>query len=326
MRSIRLPRRAFLQLAAGAVTLPAIHAEAGTYPSRSARIIVGFAPGGGNDIVGRLMAQWLSDRLGQQFIVDNRPGAGTNIAAEIVIGSAPDGYNLLLAGIPNAVNATLYRKLNFDFIRDTTPIVGVMSIPNAMVVNPSFPAKTLAEFVAYAKANPGKVNMASPGIGSGGHLSGELFKYMAGIDLTHVPFRGNGPALVALLGGQVDVLFPSISSARSYVSDGKLRVLGVTSAKRADALPDAPAIGEVIEGYDMVAWYGLVGPKGLASDITDKLNREVNLALVDPGIKARLAANEGTPMGGTSADFEALIANETRKWSKVITAAHLSAD
>jgi tripartite-type tricarboxylate transporter receptor subunit TctC len=323
-----LPRRAFLQLAASAVALPAVKSAsaADTYPSRSARVIVGFAPGGGNDIVGRLMAQWLSDRLGQPFIVDNRPGAGTNIAAELVINSPPDGYNILLAGIPNAVNATMYRKLNFDFIRDTTPIVGVMSIPNAMVVNPTFPARTLDEFVAYAKANPGKVNMASPGVGSGGHLSGELFKYLAGVDLTHVPFRGNGPALVALLGGQVDVLFPSISSASKYVKDGKLRAIGVTSAKRAEALPDVPAIGEVVKDYDMVAWYGFVGPKGTPANVVDKINKEINLALADPGIKARLAANEGTSMGGSSADFERLIADETKKWAKVITAAHLAID
>ena len=205
-----LPRRTFLHLAAGAAVLPALSpfARAESYPSRPVRLIVGFAPGGGNDIVARLMGQWLSDRLGQQFIVENRPGAGTNIAAELVITAAPDGYTLLLAGIPNAVNATLYHKLTFNFIRDTTPIVGIASVPNVMLTNPSFPAKTLAEFIAYAKANPGKVNMASPGIGSGGHLSGELFKYLAAVDLTHVPFRGNGPALAALLGGQVDVLFP----------------------------------------------------------------------------------------------------------------------
>ena len=207
---MKLPRRTFLHLAAGAAVLPALprSARAKSYPSRPVRLIVGFAPGGGNDIVARLMGQWLSDRLGQQFVVENKPGAGTNIAAELVITAAPDGYTILLAGVPNAVNATLYHRLSFNFIRDTTPIVGIASVPNVMLVNPAFPAKTLPEFIAYAKANPGKVNMASPGIGSGGHLSGELFKYLAGVDLTHVPFRGNGPALAALLGGQVDALFP----------------------------------------------------------------------------------------------------------------------
>ncbi len=323
-----LPRRTFLHFAAGAAVLPALSpfARAESYPSRPVRLIVGFAPGGGNDIVARLMGQWLSDHLGQQFIVENRPGAGTNIAAELVITTAPDGYTLLLAGIPNAVNATLYHKLTFNFIRDTTPIVGIASVPNVMLTNPSFPAKTLAEFIAYAKANPGKVNMASPGIGSGGHLSGELFKYLAAVDLTHVPFRGNGPALAALLGGQVDVLFPPVAASIKYIKAGKLRGLGVTSAKRADTLPDMPAIGEVVPGYAMVAWYGFVGPKGTPDDVVDKINKEINVALADPQIKERIATLGGTTIGGSPADFEKLIVDETDKWAKVVPAAHMTAD
>jgi len=323
-----MPRRTFLHLAAGAALMPATStfARAAGYPSRPVRLIVGFAPGGGNDLVARLMAQRLSEKLGQQFVVENKPGAGTNIAAELVLHSAPDGYTLLLAGIPNAVNATLYHKLNFNFLRDTTPIVGILSIPNVMMVNPKFPAKTLQEFIAYAKASPGKVNMASPGVGSGGHLSGEMFKYLADVNLTHVPFRGNGPALVALLGGQVDVLFPPISAAEKYIKAGTLRALGVTSAKRAPALPDVPAIGEVVKGYDMVAWYGFVAPKGTPAEVVASINKESNAALTDSVIKARIATFGGTIMGGTPAEFETFIANETAKWTKVVTAAHMSAD
>jgi tripartite-type tricarboxylate transporter receptor subunit TctC len=325
---MKLRRRTFLHLAAGAAVLPTLSrfARAQSYPSRPVRLIVGFAPGGGNDIVARLMGQRLSDRLGQQFVVENKPGAGTNIAAELVITAAPDGYTILLAGVPNAVNATLYHKLSFNFIRDTTPILGIASVPNVMLVNPAFPAKTLPEFIAYAKANPGKVNMASPGIGSGGHLSGELFKYLAGVDLTHVPFRGNGPALAALLGGQVDVLFPPIAASIKYIEAGKLRGLGVTSAKRADTLPDVPAIGEVVPGYAMVAWYGFAGPKGTPAEVVDKINKEVNAALADPKIRERIVALGGTIIGGSPAKFGKLIADETEKWAKVIPAAHMTAD
>ena len=325
---MELRRRAFLRLAASAAVLPALPpiARAESYPSRTVRLVVGFAPGGGNDIVARLMAQWLSDRLGQQFIVENRPGAGTNIAAEFVITSAADGYTLLLVGVPNAVNATLYHKLGFNFIRDTTPIVGIASVPNVMLVNPSFPAKTLNDFIAYAKADPGKVNMASPGIGSGGHLSGELFKYMADVDLTHVPFRGNGPALTALLGGQVDVLFPPIAASIKYIETRKLVGLGVTSANRAETLPQIPAIGEVVPGYAMVAWYGVSGSKGTPVDVVEKINKKVNAALADPQIKARIADLGGTLMGGSPADFGKFIADETEKWAKVVPAAHMTAD
>ena len=325
---MKLHRRSLLRLAAGVVALPALSSsgEAEGYPSRPTRVIVGFAPGGGNDIVARLMAQWLSDRLGQSFVVENRPGAGTNIATEFVIGAAPDGYTLLLAGIPNAVNATLYQKLNFNFMRDTTPIVGIASIPNVMLINPSFPAKTLSDFIAYAKANPGKVNMASPGVGSGGHLSGELFKYLAGVDLVHVPFRGNGPALTALLGGQVDVLYPPSAASIQYIESGKLLGLGVTGAKRADTLPQIPAIGELVPGYAMDAWYGLSGPKGTPAEVITKINKEVNAALADPQIKARIADLGGTTIGGSPADFAKYIADETEKWAKVVPAAHMTAE
>jgi tripartite-type tricarboxylate transporter receptor subunit TctC len=325
---VKIHRRTLLRLAAGAVALPALSSlgKAEGYPSRPTRVIVGFAPGGGNDIVARLIAQWLSDRLGQPFIVENRPGAGTNIATEFVIGAAPDGYTLLLAGIPNAVNATLYQKLNFNFTRDTTPIVGIASVPNVMLINPSFPAKTLPDFIAYAKANPGKVNMASPGVGSGGHLSGELFKYLAGVDLVHVPFRGNGPALTALLGGQVDVLYPPIAASIQYIESGKLVGLGVTGAKRAETLPRIPAIGEFVPGYAMDAWYGLSGPKGTPADIITKINKEVNAALADPQIKARIADLGGTAIGGSPADFGKYIADETEKWAKVVPAAHMTAE
>ena len=325
---MKLHRRALLRLVAGATVLPVIScfARAQSYPSRPARLIVGFAPGGGNDVVSRLVAQWLSDRLGQQFIVENRPGAGTNIAAEFVITAVPDGYTLLLAGVPNAVNATLYHNLNFNFLRDTTPIVGIASVPNVMLINPSFPAKTLPEFIAYAKTNPGKVNMASPGIGSGGHLSGELFKFLAGVDLVHVPFRGNGPALTALLGGQVDVLFPPIAASIQYIEAGKLRGLGVTSAKRADTLPQIPAIDEFVPGYAMEAWYGLSGPKGTPAEVVEKINKEVNGALADPQIKTRIADLGGKTIGGSPADFEKFIADETEKWAKVVIAAHMTAD
>ena len=325
---MQLARRSFLQFAAGAAALPALSrfALADTYPSRPVRLIVGFAPGGGNDLVARLMGQWLSDKLGQQFVVENKPGAGTNIAAELVISAPPDGYTLLLAGVPNAVNATLYHKLSFNFMRDTVPIVGIMSVPNVMMVNPSFPAKTLKDFVAYAKANPGKVNMASPGVGSGGHLSGEMFMYLADVKLTHVPFRGNGPALAALLGGQVDVLFPPIAASKKYIQAGKLRALGVTSAKRAETLPNVPAIGEVVPGYAMVAWYGFVGPKGTPADVVPIINKETNAALEDSKIKARIADFGGTIMGGTPAEFGKFIAEETERWAKVVTAARMSAD
>src|SRR5258705_3914026 len=298
---MKFPRRTFLHLAAGAAALPAVSriATAQAYPSRPVRWIVGFAPGGGNDIVARLMGQWLSERLGQPFVVDNRPGGGANIATEAVVNAPPDGYTLLMAGIPNATNATLYPNLKFNFIRDIMPVVGILRIPSVMVVHPSFPAKTLAEFLAYAKANPGKINMASPGTGSGGHLSGELFKLQAGVDLVHVPFRGNGPALTALIGGQVDVLFPSPPSSIEHIRAGQLRGLAVTSATRSQALPDLPTIGELVPGYEMTAWFGVGVPKGTPADVIDKLNKEINAALVDPRLQARFVSEAGMVIGGS---------------------------
>jgi tripartite-type tricarboxylate transporter receptor subunit TctC len=288
---VKLPRRTFLHLAASAATLPlaASIAEAQAYPSRPVRLVVGFAPGGGNDIVARLIAQSLSERTGQQFFVENRPGAGTNIATEIVVNAAPDGYTLLLTGVPNAYNAALYHKLNFVFVRDIVPVAGVARGPLVMLVHPSVPAKTVPEFIAYAKANPGKINMASSGIGGGGHLAGELFKMLAGVNLVHVPFRGNGPALTALLGAQVELLFPSLASSIAYIKSGQLRGLGVTAATRSDAVPDLPAVGEFVPGYDVDAWYGVGAPKGTPAGIVEKLHKEISASLADPTLKARFA-------------------------------------
>ena len=325
---MKLLRRQFLHLAAGATALPAISrvARAQAYPSRPVHWIVGFAPGGGNDIVARLMGQWLSERLGQPFVIENRPGAGTNIATEVVVNAPPDGYTLLLAGIPNAFNASLFGKLNFDFIRDIAPVAGIMRVPDVMVVNPSVPANTVPEFIAYAKANPGKVNMASAGTGGGTHLAGELFKIMAGVNLMHVPYRSNGYALTALLGGQVDVLFPSLSSSIEYIRTGKLRGLAVTIAMRSEALPDLPTVSEFVPGYEISAWYGVGAPKGTAAEVIDKLNREINVILADPNAKARLADLGGTPLVGSPADFGKYIADETEKWGKVIQALNIKAD
>jgi tripartite-type tricarboxylate transporter receptor subunit TctC len=323
-----LGRRKFLHLAAGAAALPAVSrvARAQAYPTRPVRWIVGFAPGGGNDIIARLMGQWLSERLGQQFVIENRPGAGTNIATEVVVNAPPDGYTLLLAGIPNAFNASLFGKLNFNFIRDIAPVAGIIRMPLVMVVNPSVPANTVPEFIAYAKANPGKVNMASAGTGGGTHLAGELFKTMAGVNLVHVPYRSNGPALVALLGGQAEVLFPSLSSSIEYIRTGKLRGLAVTTAMRSEAMPELPTVGEFVPGYEISAWYGAGAPKGTPTEVIDKLNREINEILADPKAKARLADLGGTVLAGSPADFGKFIADETEKWGKVIRAANIKAE
>jgi tripartite-type tricarboxylate transporter receptor subunit TctC len=325
---MKLPRRQFLRLTAGAAALPAASrmASAQAYPSRPVRWIVGFAPGGGNDIVARLMGQWLSERTGQPFIIENRPGGGTNIATEAVVNAAPDGYTLLLAGLPNASNAALFGKLNFNFIRDITPAAGIIHIPNVLVLNPSVPAKAVPEFIAYAKARPGKINMASAGNASAGHLSGELFKMMAGVSLVHVPYRGNGPALTDLLGGQVEVSFPSLPSSIEYIKAGKLRGLAVTSAKRSEALPDLPTIGEYIPGYEMSAWFGVGVPRGTPTEVIDKINNEVNAALADPRMKARFTDLGGIVIGGSPADFGKLIADETEKWAKVVRAANIKAE
>jgi len=326
--AMKLPRRQFLLLTSGAAALSAASriATAQTYPSRPVRWIVGFAAGGGNDIVARLIGQWLSERTGQQFFIENRPGAGTNIATEVVVNAPPDGYTLLLVGLPNASNASLFNKLSFNFIRDITPIAGIMRVPNVLVVNPSVPAKTVPEFIAYAKSNPGKVNMASAGTGSGSHLAGELFKMMAGINLVHVPYRGNGPAITALLGGQVEVLFPPPTGSIAFIKTGKLHALAVTSAIRSEALPDLPTIGEFIPGYEMSAWYGVGAPKRTPAEVIDKINKEINAGLADSEMKARLAEQGGVAIAGSPVDFGKLIAEETEKWGKVVRAANIKAD
>jgi tripartite-type tricarboxylate transporter receptor subunit TctC len=320
---MKLPRRHFLHLAAGAAALPAVSriGWAQSYPTRPVRLIVGFAPGGPNDIVARLIGQWLSERLGQQFVVENRAGAGGNIGTEAVVTSAPDGYTLLLATVPNAVNASLYEKLNFNFIRDTTPVAGIIRVPMVILLNPSVPATTVPEFIKYAKANPGKVNMASAGNGSAPHMAGELFKMMAGVDLVHVPYRGQGPALTDLLGGEVQVLFATAPGTTDYVRTGKLRALAVTSAARAEVLPELPPVGDFVPGYETSQWYGMCAPKKTPQDIVDRLNKAINTAIAEPAMKARLAALGGEPLPGSPADFGKLIADETEKWAKVVRAA-----
>jgi tripartite-type tricarboxylate transporter receptor subunit TctC len=325
---MKLPRRKFLHLAAGAAALPVVSrmARAQAYPSRPVRIIGGAPAGGGIDIVARLMGQWLSERLGQQFIIENRPGAGTNIATEAVVRAAPDGYTLLLAFSSNATNATFYERLNFNFIRDIEPVASVMRVPNIILVHPSVPAKTIPEFIAYAKANPGKISMASGGMGTPGHLSGELFKMTTGINLVHVPYRGSAPALTDLLGGQVQVYFPGMTGTIEYVRSGKLRALAVTTATRAQALPDLPTVGEFVPGFEASQWYGLGAPKDTPAAIVDKLNKEINAALADPKIKDRLSDLGGMILGGSPADFGKLIADDTEKWGKVIRTANIKSD
>jgi tripartite-type tricarboxylate transporter receptor subunit TctC len=325
---MKLPRRQFLHLATGAAALLAVSrmARAQAYPSRPVRIIVPFAAAGAFDIMARLIGQWLSERLGQPFVIENRPGAGTNIGTEIVVKAQPDGYTLLLAGTPNAINATLYEKLNFNFIRDIASVAGISRAPLVMAVHPSVPAKTIPEFIAYAKANTGKISMASAGIGAPSHVSGELFKMMAGVNVVHVPYRGAGPALVDLLAGQVQVGFPSMPSSIEYIRAGKLRALAVTSATRSDALPDIPTVGEFLPGYEASASYGIGAPKGTSVEIIDMLNKEINAALGDPMMKAKLADLGGTPLLGSAADFGKLIAEETEKWAKVIKFAGIKAN
>jgi tripartite-type tricarboxylate transporter receptor subunit TctC len=322
---VKLPRRQFLQLAAGAAALPAGArlARAQTYPGRPVHVVAGFAAGGGVDITARLIGQWLSDRLGQTFITENRPGAGGNIGTETVVNAVPDGYTLLLATVPNAVNATLYEKLNFNFIRDIAPVAGIIRVPQVILVHPSVPAKTVPEFIAYAKANPGKVNMASAGNGSAPHMAGELFNVMAGVNMVHVPYRGQGPALTDLLGGQVQVLFATSPGTTEYVKTGKLRGLAVTTAARAEVFPDLPTVGDFVPGYEASQWYGLAAPRNTPADIIDRLNREINAALADPKMKARFADLGGEPLTGSPAAFGSLIATETEKWGKVVRATGL---
>jgi tripartite-type tricarboxylate transporter receptor subunit TctC len=307
-------------LAAGAAALPVISrtARAQTYPTRPVRIIAGFSAGGGVDITARLIGQWLSERLGQNFVVENRPGAGGNVGTETVVNARPDGYTLLLATVPNAVNATLYDKLNFNFIRDIAPVAGIIRVPMVMLVHPSVPAKTVPEFIAYAKANPDKVNMASAGNGSAPHMAGELFKLMAGVNMVHIPYRGQGPALTDLLGGQVQILFATTPGTTDYIKIGKLRGLAVTTASRAHVLPDLPTVGEFVPGYEASQWYGIGAPKNTPPEIVDRLNKEINAALTDPKMKVRFADIGGEPLAGSPTEFGKLIAEETEKWAKVV--------
>jgi tripartite-type tricarboxylate transporter receptor subunit TctC len=325
---MKLSRRNFLHLAAGAAALPAVSrlAWAQAYPTRPVRIIVGAAPSGSFDIMARLIGQRLSEQLGQPFVIDNRPDAVGNIATEAVVRSPADGYTLLLVGAPHAINATLYDKLNFNFIRDIAPVAGIDREPLVMAVNPSVPARTVPEFIAYAKANPGKISMASAGNGTPSHVSGELFKMMAGVNMVHVPYRGGGPALPDLLAGQVQVMFPSMSSSIEYVRTGKLRALAVTTATRSDALPQVSTVSDFVPGFEATLWTGIGAPKNTPADIVDKLNREINAGLADPTIKARLADLGGTPLVGSPADFGKLIADETEKWAKVVKFAGIKAD
>ena len=325
MTNMKLPRRQFLHFAAGAAALPAVSriAWAQAYPTRPVRIIVGYPPGGGNDIVARLVGQWLSERLGQAFVIENRPGAGTNIATEALVKSSTDGYTLLLCGSANAINATLYEKLNFVFLRDITPVASITRESLVMAVHPSFPAKTVPEFIAYAKANPGTINMASAGIGSGSHVPGELFKMMTGINIVHVPYRGAAPALTDLLAGQVQVYFVSATASIEHIRAGKMRPLAVTTASRSEVLPEIPTVGEFVTGYEASIWYGLGAPKNTPVEIIDKLNKDINTGLADPKTKARLADTGGKVLPGSPADFGNLIAAETEKWGKVIRAANI---
>jgi tripartite-type tricarboxylate transporter receptor subunit TctC len=317
---MKLPRRRFLHLAAGAAALPAMSriVRAQSYPSRPVRIVVGLAAGGGADIMARLIGQWLSERLGQQFIIENRPGAGTNIATEAVVRASADGYTLLLVNAPAAINATLYEKLNFNFIRDIAPVASISRVPNVLVVHPSFPAKTVPEFIAYAMANPGKISMASPGIGSPQHVAGELFKMMTGVNLQHVPYRGAAPALTDLLGGQVQVFFATTPASVEYIKAGRLLPLAVTTATRWEGLPNIPTLSDFVPGFEASSWYGIGSPRNTPPAVIDKLNNEINSALVDPKMKARLADLGGVVLAGSAADFGKLIADETEKWAKVV--------
>jgi len=322
---MKLPRRTFLHLAAGAAALPAVSrmAMAQPYPSRPVRIIVGQAAGSGSDTAARLIGQWLSERLGQQFIIDNRPGAAGNIATEAVVRALPDGHTLLLVNAGNAINATLYDKLNFNFIRDIAPVAGIFRVPQVMEVNPSVPVKTVSEFIAYAKANPGKVNMASAGIGSVHHVAGELFKFMTGVDMVHVPYRGTTPALTDLLAGQAQVMFDVTPSSTPHIRAGKLRALAVTTSTRADVLPEIPIMGDFVPGYEASAWLGFGAPKDTPGAIIGMLNREVNAGLADPAIKTRIADLGGTVLAISPAEFGKLIADETEKWAKVVKFANI---
>jgi tripartite-type tricarboxylate transporter receptor subunit TctC len=328
VRATKLRRRQFLHLAAGAGALPAVLriAQAETYPDKPVRIVVGFAAGGGTDFIARLMGQWLSERFGQPFVIENRPGAGGTIGAEAVVNSRPDGYRLLMASSPNAVNTTLYDNLKFIFHRDIAPVAGIIRVPNVIDVNPSVPIKTLPEFIAYAKANPGKLNMGSGGMGTSQHLAGELFKMMVGVDLVHVPYRSGLAAITDLLGGQVQVMFDVMIESIEYIRAGRLRPLAMTTATRFEALPDIPTVSEFVPGYEADSWWGVGAPRDTPAEVIDKLNREINTALADPRVKARLGDLGATVIPGSPGAFGKLIAEETQKWAKVIRAANIKAD
>jgi tripartite-type tricarboxylate transporter receptor subunit TctC len=325
---MKLGRRKFLRLAAGAAALPVVShiARAQAYPTRPVRIIVGFPAGGPQDIGARLLGQWLSERLGQSFIIENRPGAGSNIAAEAVVRATPDGYTLLSVGPPNAINATLYEKLNYDFIRDITPVASIMRVPNIMEVNLSFPAKTVPEFIAYAKANPGKINVATGGVGTSQHINAELFKMMTGVNMVTVHYRGGPPALTDLIGGQVQVIFDTFPSSIEHVRAGKLRALAVTSATRSHALPEIPTVGDSLSGYEATGLHGIGAPQNTPKEIVSRLNQEFNAALADPKVRARLSDLGAAIIAGSPSDFGKLIAAETEKWGKVIRAAKITAE
>jgi tripartite-type tricarboxylate transporter receptor subunit TctC len=326
---MKLPRRRFLRLAAGAAALPAASriARAQTYPSRSVRVIVPFAPAGTTDILARLIGQWLSEQLGQSFIVENRPGASTMIGTEAVVRAPADGYTLILAATASAINTTLYeKKISYDFLRDIAPVAGILRVPNVVVVHPSLPVRTIPELIAYAKANPGRINVESPGAGTSSHLAGELFKVMTGVDMAHVQYRGNGPALIDLLAGQVQVGFDTMPASIEYVRAGKLRALAVSTVTRSQTLPDLPTVSEFVPGYESSGYFGLGAPGKTPAEIIDKLNREVNAGLADPKLRAQLTDLGGMILAGSPADFRKLIDDETEKWGKVIRAANIKPD
>ncbi len=317
MRGFTTPFRLFA-LAVAVLGLAGVAAQAQDYPTKPVKWVVPYPPGGGTDILARLIGQYLSEHLGQQFIIDNRPGAGNNIGTEVVVNSPPDGYTLLLVNPANGINATLYKKLPFNVLRDIAPVAGITRVPNVMEVNPNFPAKTVAEFITYGKANPGKINMASSGNGTSVHLSGELFMAMTGVKMTHVPYRGAGPALTDLIGGTTDVLFDNMPSSIEFIKSGKLRALAVTTETRNEALPDVPVVADTVPGYEASAWFGIGAPKGTPANIVGKINKSVNDALADPKMKVRLADLGGIPMGGTPADFGKVMTSETAKWEKAV--------
>jgi tripartite-type tricarboxylate transporter receptor subunit TctC len=319
-RFVKVSRRQFLHLAASAAALPALPrvARAQTYPTRPVRIVVGFAPGGAQDVLARLIGQWLSERLGQQVFIDNRAGGGGNVGAEIAVNAPADGYTLLLVGPPNMINATLYERLNFNFIRDVAPVAGVVRVSNVLEVPSPFPTSTVSEFISYARANPGKINFASAGVGTAPHVAGEMFKMMTGVNMVHVPYRGEGPALTDLFGGQVQAMFGVMASSIPHIRAGRLRALAVTTAMRSEALPDVPTLGEFVPGYEASNSFGIGAPKNTPPEIVDRLNKEINAAFADPKMKARFADFGGTMLPGSPGDFGRLIVDENEKWGKVV--------